>query len=67
MGKTSSKVKNRYNAKTYDHILLIVPKGQKDTIKAAAEEANESVNMFIQKSVLSRMGLEDWPSKNHDS
>lgn len=67
MGKTSSKVKNRYNAKAYDRIFFIVPKGQKDILKAAAAEANESVNMFIQKSVLSRMGLEDWPQKDTEA
>lgn len=61
MGRTSSTVKNRYNAKAYDRIELIVPKGQKATVTAAAQEAGESVNMFTQKALLARMGLKEWP------
>ncbi|MCD8051284.1 MAG: hypothetical protein LUE89_06355 [Clostridiales bacterium] len=33
--------------KRYDRIQLVVPKGEKDKIKAAAQAANESVNSFI--------------------
>lgn len=51
MAKTSSAVKNRYNAKAYDRILLVVPKGQKDIIKAHAESQGESVNAFIQRAI----------------
>lgn len=48
---TSAQVKNRYNAKAYDRIALVVPKGQKDVIKAHAESHGESVNGFIQKAI----------------
>lgn len=51
MSKTSASVKNRYNAKAYDRIALVVPKGQKDVIKAYAESHGESVNGFIQKAI----------------
>lgn len=52
MGKTSSKVKDRYNAKVYDHITLRVPKGEKDRIKAHADRYdNGSVNAFIQRAI----------------
>lgn len=61
MGKVSSKVKNRYNKKAYDQILLFVPKGQKATIQQAAQEAGESVNMYIQKALLAFMGIQEWP------
>ena len=61
MGKTSSKVKDRYNAKAYDEIKLRVPKGQKATIEAAADAVGESVNMYTQKALLARMGLTEWP------
>lgn len=63
MGKTSSAVKNRYNAKAYDQLPIRIPKGQKATIQAAAEAAGESVNEFTQKAILARMGLETWPEK----
>lgn len=55
MGKTSSKVKDRYNAKAYDEIKLRVPKGKKDTIKAHAAKVGESVNGYIKKAVDERM------------
>ena len=43
-GRTSAASHNKYNAKAYDRIGLMVPKGQKDTIKAHAESQGESVN-----------------------
>lgn len=58
MGKTSSKVKDRYNAKAYDEIKLRVPKGEKDIIKAHADKVGESVNGYIKKAVDERMGRE---------
>lgn len=63
MGKTSSAVKDRYNAKAYDEMKIRVPKGQKATVEAAAKEAGESVNQYTQKALLARMGLDAWPEK----
>ncbi len=51
MGKTSSKVKDRYNAKTYDPITLRVNKGKKEIIQAFAESKGESVNAFINRVI----------------
>ena len=62
MGKTSTAVKNRYNAKAYDQSPIRLPKGQKATVQAAADNAGESVNQYTQKALLQRMGLTDWPS-----
>ena len=59
--KTSSAVKNRYAAKAYDRVAFIVPKGQKATIQAAADKEGESINSFVNKAVLARIGLGDWP------
>ena len=38
MGKTSSKVKDRYNAKTYDPITLRVNKGKKKLFKLSQSQ-----------------------------
>ncbi len=46
-GKTSSKVKDRYNAKVYDEIKVRVSKGQKEYIQTVAKQNGESVNGFI--------------------
>lgn len=55
MGKTSSKVKDRYNAKTYDTILTRLPKGQKVRIQAHAAEQGESVNGFVSRAIAETM------------
>lgn len=51
MSKTSSKVKDRYNAKAYDTILTRVAKGQKQQIQVHAAEQGESVNGFINRAI----------------
>ena len=56
MGKTSSTVKDRYNAKTYDEIKVRVTKGQKDEIKAHADHFDGgSVNSFINRAIKAQM------------
>ena len=47
MGKTSSAVKNRYNAKAYDQLPIRVPKGRKTDIEAFAQLRGESVNGLV--------------------
>lgn len=51
MGKTSAAVKNRYAAKAYDRINLIVKKGEKDRLKAHAEQQGETLNGFINRAI----------------
>ena len=55
MGKTSSAVKDRYNAKTYDEIKVRVPKGEKDLSQAHAEAHGESTNGFINRAISETM------------
>jgi len=55
MSKTSSAVKNRYNAKAYDQIPLRTKKGQKDIIKAHADANGESLNGFINRAIVEAM------------
>ncbi len=56
MGKTSSAVKDRYNAKTYDEIKVRVDKGQKEGIKAHADQFDGgSVNGFINRAIKETM------------
>lgn len=51
MGRTSSTVKDRYNAKAYDEIKVRVSKGRKETIQAHAGTQGESVNGFINRAI----------------
>ncbi len=60
--KNANKKWNDANLKTkYDRIQLVVAKGQKEKIKAAADKNGETVNGFIWrliKAELDRMGIE---------
>ena len=62
MGKTSSKVKDRYNAKTYDEMKIRVPKGRKADVEAYAKAQGESVNGLVNNFLRNAVGLseEDW-------
>lgn len=51
MSKTSSAVKNRYNAKVYDRVILAIPKGLKSEWQAKAEENGESLTRYIMNAV----------------
>ena len=55
MGRTSSAVKDRYNAKAYDNITLRVNKGDKERIKDHADARGESVNGFIGRAISEQM------------
>lgn len=50
-GKASTKAKNKYNAKNYDSLRVVVPKGKKDIIKAHAEKNGESLNGFVNRAI----------------
>ena len=43
----SIKYQNDYIRKTYDRVNLLLPKGQKEILKAKAKERGESLNQFI--------------------
>ena len=49
--KTNAQIKNDYAKKTYDDIRLQVKKGQKEVIKAHAEQHGESLNGFINRAI----------------
>ena len=59
VGKTSSAVKDRYNAKAYDEIKVRVFKGRKENIQAHAESRNESVNAFINRAIENQMAQDN--------
>ena len=55
MGKTSSAVKDRYNAKAYDAFTFRVPKGKKDWLQTAAGWEKSSLNSYLYLAALERM------------
>ena len=57
--KRANKKWNDDNLKDrYDRIQIVVPKGQRDIIKAAAEAAGESTNNYIRIAIEQRMERE---------
>ena len=50
-GKNSYASIKKYEDKTYDRILLRIPKGSKEKIQEHAESTVESVNGFIKRAI----------------
>lgn len=53
--------KQAFNEKAYDRLAITIPKGQKATVQAAAEQEGESINGYTNKALLARMGIVEWP------
>ncbi len=66
MGKTSSRVKDKYNAKAYDNITVRVFKGQKLKIAAHAKLRGESVNGFINRAINETMERDSMDNPNQN-
>ena len=49
----------RYNKKAYDRIDVVVPKGQRDVIKAFAASQGKSLNRFICDAIEVQMLQDD--------
>ena len=60
MSEAKKKANKKWNdenlTEKYDRIQLVVKKGEKDTIKAAADKAGQSVNAYIAQAIRERMG-----------
>lgn len=65
MAKTSSAVKNRYNAKAYDNIRVVVPRGRKADIEAHATAVGRSVNGLVNDLLRGELGMteKEWGVK----
>lgn len=59
MSRTSTEVKNRYNAKVYDQLAIRVPKGRRAEIEAFTREHGESINGMVNRLIQAEMGLSD--------
>ena len=53
--EAQAKAAKKYLKESVEDIRIRVPKGQKDIIKAAAEQAGESLNTYVRKSIDQRM------------
>ena len=51
ISKAQAKATQRYMAKAYDRVAFIVPKGERDILKAYAADRGESLNGFISRAI----------------
>ncbi len=63
MPKKQTEWTRTYNEKAYDRLAITIPKGQKATIQAAADQEGESINGYVNKAILARIGLQQWPEE----
>jgi len=54
-GKSTTRAKNKYNAKNYDSMHIVVPKGRKHQVMAVAEAAGDSLNGYVSKAIEERI------------
>ena len=54
--EAQKRANQKYNAKAYDQIKTVVPKGQREIIKAYAESNGESLNGYINRLIAEDMG-----------
>lgn len=58
-GKTSNESKAKYNAKTYDRIIISVKKGKKEKISEHAQAQNKSLNGYITEAIDEKLEHDD--------
>lgn len=51
ISEARKRANEKYNAKAYDQIKIVVKKGEKDIIKAYAESQGMSLNGYINKLI----------------
>lgn len=56
MGKTSSAVKNKYNAKAYDRVTIVIKKDATPKVKERAAEKDKSMSAYIKRLISTDMG-----------
>lgn len=59
VSKAQQKAVNKYIKNNYDSLRIVVPKGQKAAIEAAAKKAEESVNGYVNRLIRTDLGLSD--------
>ena len=61
-GKSSTRAKNKYNAKKYDRLNIVIPKGRRKTVETFATRNGDSVNGLVNNLLRNEIGYteEEW-------
>lgn len=54
--KAHMRASNKYNAKAYDRVSLMLPKGQKEVVQEQAKSKGMSLNGYINSLIAADMG-----------
>lgn len=62
MGKTSTAIKDRWNAKAYDDLRIRIPKGRKAEVEAYVKANGLTINGWVNKTMRETLGMteEEW-------
>ena len=65
MGKAATRAQNKYNAKAYDNLRIVVPKGRKSDVEQFAQARGLSVNGLVNGLLMREMGMNEteWKAK----
>ena len=63
--KASMRATDKWVRNNYDKILIYVPKGRKNDIKAYAVEHNETVSSMLNRLIRTEMGISNIDWKYH--
>lgn len=59
VSKSQQKAVNKYIKNNYDSLRIVVPKGQKAAVEAAAKKAGESINGYVNRLIRADLGLSE--------
>lgn len=65
-GKSSTRAKNKYNARNYDSLRIVVPKGRKAVIEAHARSKGKSINGLVNALIMADMGISEGEWKREE-
>ena len=51
LSEARKRANEKYNAKAYDQVKILVKKGEREHLKAHAEKQGESLNRFINRAI----------------
>ena len=65
MSKTSAAVKNRYAAKVYDRLNIVIPRGRLEDLKRYCESTGDTINGLVNELLRDRLGMDPEQWKDH--
>ncbi len=65
--RKSRTLKKVFAGKKYDRLTVTIPKGKMNIIQEAANREYDSINAYVNKAILTRLGLNEWPNEGDNA